>query len=87
VETRARYACIAAATFMVQYPFLRVHQTIGKGFFGLKIVSTNEQRPLTVGIILAREVFAKIMTGYLLCLPVLVGKQGKHDEACETDVI
>jgi len=78
---------IVAAYFAVQYPFLKVHQTVGKAFFGLKIISTNEQRPLTVSVIVAREVFAKVMTCYLMCLPVLFKGRGKHDEACETDVI
>ena len=78
---------IVSLNFAVQYPFLRSHQTIGKTFFGLKIISTNEQRLLTLSVILQREIFAKIMTCYIMCLPVLLNKRGKHDEACETDVV
>ena len=78
---------IIGVYFAVQYPFLCVHQTVGKGFFGLRIISINHERPLTISVILAREILAKVMTGYLLCLPVLFGGQGKHDEACGTDVI
>jgi len=78
---------ILAVTFSVQYPFLRVNQTIGKAFFGLKIASTNEGRPLTLSIILQREVFAKSFTCYFMCLPVLLGLKGQHDIVCETEVI
>jgi len=78
---------IVTTYFAVQYPFLKVHQTVGKGFFRLTIISTDEQRPLTISTILAREIFAKVMTAYLLCLPVLFGYEGKHDESCGTKVI
>jgi len=83
----AALVLVVIITFALQYPFLSAHQTIGKAFFRLKIVSTNEQRPLTVSVIVQREIFAKVMSLYLLCLPVLFGKTGKHDEACETGVI
>ncbi|MCL2399382.1 MAG: RDD family protein [Defluviitaleaceae bacterium] len=78
---------IITLNFAIQYLFLQTHQTIGKAFFGLKIVSTNAQRPLTVSIVLQREILAKAMTCYLMCIPVLFGREGKHDEACETKVI
>jgi len=74
-------------TFLVQYPFLRTFQTIGKAFMGLKIISTNDRRPLTVGIVVQRELFAKAFTFYFMCLPVLFGKEGQHDVACETEVV
>lgn len=78
---------VVAVYFIIQYPFLANHQTVGKGFFGLKIVSTDDQRPLTVSIIIARELFGKVMTCYLMCIPVFFGLEGKHDEACSTKVI
>jgi len=78
---------IIALNSLLQYPFLRVHQTIGKAFFGMRIVSTNKQRPLTVSVIVQREVFAKMMTCYFMCLPVLFGREGAHDVACETEVV
>jgi uncharacterized RDD family membrane protein YckC len=78
---------VIALTSALQYPFLKIHQTIGKAFFGLKIISTNDMRPLTVSIIVQRELFAKIMSAYLMCLPVFFGKTGKHDEAAETEVV
>jgi len=77
---------VILGTFVVQYPFMTLNQTIGKTFFGLRIISTNPERPLTVSIIVQREVFAKVMPVYLLCLPVLFGKEGKHEEATETAV-
>ena len=78
---------ICGLVFLVQYPFLRINQTIGKAFVGLRIVSTNDRRPLTIQIILQREIFAKVLTCYFMCIPVLFGKEGQHDVACETEVV
>jgi len=77
---------IAGFTLAAQWPFYLNNQTIGKGFFRLRIKSTNEARPLNASIILQREIFAKIFTAYFMCLPVLWGAQGYHDAACETEV-
>jgi len=74
-------------TFVVQSPFLKTHQTIGKAFFRLKIITENDRRPLTISIIIQREVFAKVMSCYSLCIPVLFGRKGRHDIACETNVV
>jgi len=70
----------------IQWPFYLNNQTIGKAFFRLRVKSMNSTRSLTPTIILQREIFAKIFTAYLMCLPVLWGSQGFHDAACETDV-
>ena len=71
----------------IQYPFMIVHQTVGKAFFKLKVVSTNDLRPMTPSILLQRELFGKVATGYLLCLPSLFGKVGGHDAVAQTEVI
>jgi uncharacterized RDD family membrane protein YckC len=78
---------IVVLTFLLQWPFMTVNQTIGKAMMGLRIVSTNGERPLTYGIVLQRELFAKVFTCYFMCVPVLFGRQGKHDEVCETEVV
>jgi len=78
---------IIALVAVVQYPFLLVHQTVGKAFFRLKIISTNQERPMTPSIVLQREVFCKVATGYLLCAPVFFAKQGVHEAITETEVI
>ena len=78
---------VVAVTTGIQIPFILVDQTLGKAFFGLKIASTNSERPLTPGIIVQRELFAKVATGYLLCLPVFIGKQGGHEITTETEII
>ena len=78
---------IAGLVLLVQLPFMQVNQTIGKAMMGLRVVSTNDERPLSVGVILQRELFAKAFTMYFMCLPVLFGRQGLHDEACETEVV
>ena len=76
-----------AVCALLQYPFLSVHQTLGKAFFKLKVESTNDQRPITPSIVFQREIFGKIATGYLLCLPVLFGKQGGHELTTETKIV
>jgi len=78
---------LVALVAMVHYPFMMVHQTVGKAFFRLKIISTNSERPMTPSIVLQREVFGKVATGYLLCFPVLLGKQGGHEIVTETEVV
>ncbi|MCL2204642.1 MAG: RDD family protein [Defluviitaleaceae bacterium] len=78
---------ICALNFLLQYPFMAVNQTLGKAMMGLRITSTNDERPLTLGIVLQRELFAKVLTCYLMCAPVLFGREGKHDEVCETEVV
>jgi len=77
---------VAGFTLAVQWPFYLNSQTVGKAFFRLRIVSTNDARPLTPTIILQRELFAKIFTVYLMCLPLMWGNTGYHDIACETEV-
>ena len=71
----------------VQLPFILAHQTVGKAFFRLKIVSTNNERPMTASVVFQREVFCKIATGYLLCIPALYGRTGGHETATETEVV
>lgn len=78
---------VVVINFAAQYPFWQVHQTIGKAFFRLKVISTNDQRPLTTSIMFQREVFAKAFTCYFMCLPVLFNSEGQHDIVCETEVI
>ena len=80
------FVLVPVLTFGLQYPFMLVNQTIGKALFGLRIVSTSERRPVTVSVIVQRELFAKVMSCYLLCLPVFYGRVGKHEEATETAV-
>jgi len=77
---------VVGFTLAVQWPFYLNNQTLGKAFFRLRIKSTNDIRPLTPTIILQREVFAKVFTAYLMCLPALYGHEGHHDLACETEV-
>ena len=78
---------VIAAVSVIQYQFMRVDQTVGKAFFGLKIISSNDEMPLTPSIIFQREIFAKVATGYLLCLPSLLGKTGGHEVVTNTKVV
>ena len=77
---------VVGFTMAVQWPFYLNNQTVGKAFFRLRLKSTNDSRPLTTSIILQREIFAKVFTAYIMCLPVLWGSEGNHDKACETEV-
>lgn len=70
-----------------QYPFLKTNQTIGKAFFGLEIESTDPQRPMSMSILLQRELFCKLMSCYFICIPVLYGSHGGHEIATATQVV
>ncbi|MCL2853211.1 MAG: RDD family protein [Defluviitaleaceae bacterium] len=72
---------------IVQYFFMMEGQTLGKAFFGLKMVSTDPQRPLDTTILFQREVFLKFFSCYLICIPVLFGRQGGHEVATDTSVV
>lgn len=78
---------IVVINTIIQWPFMVVDQSIGKAFFGLLIISTNENRPLTPSIIIQREIMVKIMPLYLLCLPMLIGNEGIHDKMSQTQVL
>lgn len=81
-------ALILAAVLMVliQYPFLKVGQTVGKALCGLEIVATDNQ-PLTVNRLLRRELLLKFATLYIICFPAFSGQPGGHEEATATKVI
>ena len=70
-----------------QLPFLKVHQTVGKAFFGLVVAATDSRYPVTLSLLLQRELFCKLMSCYLICIPVLFGKPGGHEVATRTKVV
>lgn len=79
---------VVALTALVQYPFMRAGQTLGKGFFALKIISTDEQRAgVPVAVIVQREILCKLFSCFIICLPMLGGKAGGHEEATHTKVV
>lgn len=78
---------IVLLNILLQYPFLRVNQTIGKAFCSLEMVSINSKRPLNVSILFQREILCKLISCYFICLPILFGKPGGHEVATETKVI
>lgn len=72
----------------VQYPFMKNQQTVGKGFFALKVVSDEKTRPeMTVAVMLQRELLCKLVSCYFICIPVFVRKPGGHEEATRTKVV
>lgn len=74
--------------FTLQYPFMVNQQTLGKAFFSLRIVSTETTREkVTVGIVIQREILCKLLSCYLICLPVFFGKAGGQEEATRTAVV
>jgi len=77
---------VIAVVCLLQYPFVVNHQTIGKAFFGLRVVTTNISRPLTASIVVQREIFAKVMTCYFMCVPVFFGREGFHEISTETAI-
>ena len=78
---------ICLATFALQYPFMTRGQTIGKGFFGLRVVPDKESgHEINLKLMLVRELFGKVMPMYLLCIPLLFGKKGQHELMTGTEV-
>jgi len=72
----------------VQYPFMKNQQTIGKGFFALKVVSDEKTRPeMTVAVMIQREFLCKLVSCYFICIPVLFRRPGGHEEATRTRVV
>lgn len=71
---------------LMQLPFLRGNQTVGKAFFGLEIQSADAARPMTLSVLVQRELFCKMMSCYLICIPMLFGRPGGHEEATQTRV-
>lgn len=78
---------VVAVNVLIQLPFLKTGQTIGKAFAGLEVISTDPQRPLTLSIMLSRELLCKLASCYIICIPVLAGGRGGHEEATKTAVI
>lgn len=74
--------------FLIQYPFMQNGQTIGKGFYRLKIVSTDKfRKDLSVAVVFQREILCKLMSCYFICIPLLAGKVGGHEEATHTKIV
>lgn len=74
--------------YLVQLPFMQNGQTVGKGFYHLKIISTDEFRQdVPVVVIIQREILCKLASCFFICLPMLMGRNGGHEEATHTAVI
>lgn len=74
--------------FFIQYPFMQNGQTIGKGFYRLKIVSTDKfRKDISVAVVFQREILCKLMSCYFICIPLLAGKVGRHEEATHTKIV
>ena len=79
---------IILANYLIQLAFMMNNQTLGKAFMGLKLISTDEiRKDLSVSIIIQREVLCKLISCFFMCIPVLVGKNGGHEEATRTAVM
>lgn len=80
---------VAGLLFLVNYPFMVNGQTLGKGFFQLKIVSTDDKRKdVPLAVIFQREILCKLMSCYFICLPLLFRKKlGGHEEATHTKLV
>lgn len=74
--------------YVLQYPFMQNGQTIGKGFYHLKIVSTDEiRKDVPVAVVVQREILCKLMSCFFICVPVFFGKAGGHEEATHTKLV
>ncbi|MBL1230199.1 RDD family protein [Enterococcus sp. BWB1-3] len=76
------------AYFLIQYPFMINGQTVGKGFYRLQIISTDEERTdVPAAVVFQREILCKLMSCFFICVPMLTGKLGGHEEATHTKLI
>ena len=74
--------------FLIQYAFMINGQTVGKGFYRLQIISTDEERTnVPVAVVFQREILCKLMSCFFICIPMLTGKLGGHEEATHTKLI
>lgn len=88
VRTILGLLVIGLGYFAIQYPFMMNGQTIGKGFYRMKIISTDEIRTdVPVAVIVQREILCKLMSCFFICLPLFKGKLGGHEEATHTKLI
>ncbi len=71
----------------IQFPFYKVGQSVGKGFFRLYVVPTSPEVKITPQFMLTREVLFKVMTCYMSCLPALWQGECLQDKSCYTKVI
>ena len=88
IRTMIGMVLIALVYFAAQYPFMVNGQTIGKGFYHLKIISTDDiRKEVPIIVIFQREILCKLMSCFFICLPVFSGKLGGHEEATHTKVV
>lgn len=81
----AAVCLMCGAYFALQYPFMQNQQTIGKAFFQLQIVSTdNYRKDVPVAVIFQREILCKLASCFFICLPLLFGKEGGHEASTHT---
>lgn len=76
--------CIAL--LIISIPFFMNQQTIGKAFFGIKIES-EENYKIGITLLLFREIGIKLLSLYMVCVPVLLGKKGIHEIMTNTKVV
>lgn len=73
--------------FLLQYPFLKVGQTIGKGFFSIQVIEKETNQPAGISKMIIREIACKMMTLYLVCIPAITGKEAGQDAMAGTVVV
>ena len=71
----------------LNYPFMIQGQTIGKAFFALQVRITDTNEPLDFWPMFQREILAKLMSCYIICLPLFFSRQAKYDEAIGAQLI
>ncbi|MGF6989723.1 putative RDD family membrane protein YckC [Lachnospiraceae bacterium PM6-15] len=89
------YAAVIAAIllyivvyYLLQYPFMKNGQTLGKAFFSLKIITTDSKDgAVPIAVIVQREILCKLMSCFFICIPLFLGKPGGHEEATHTRVV
>jgi len=77
---------IILVPILLQSPFWMVSSTIGKTFTFCMVVDEDGKK-LGYFEMLVREFLSKVLSCYLVCLPVFFGKPGIHEKATNSHVI
>jgi uncharacterized RDD family membrane protein YckC len=81
-----------AMTILQLAPLVFWGQTLGKTFFGIRVVNEDNSAKLSTKQVIGREVFGKLMSAVMLGLGFLMmlwnpARQTFHDKICETKVV
>lgn len=78
---------ILAIPILLQCLFWRRGKSVGKTYMGLLVVDEETQIVASLSQMVVREIFAKWLSLYIVCIPLFLQKKGIHEVASKTNVI